>query len=243
MADSLSVFALDNSGTVFALDAVGAVSQLTALPPLNDLGAITSVQKIILSYLYVQYQGDDNVRAFFDAFNAYAQGYLDWFNALNLPIYTQDPVSGSLLDWVAQGLYGISRPALPISRGRPPQGPVNTFSPNQLPVNGFVPSVPSTYTLTDDDTFRRIITWAFFKGDGKIVSPTWIKRRINRFLSGVNGTDPANSIVYNISVAPTGFQAWSITLVDSPEAQIFKLALAAGLLEMPLQITWTVNLT
>ncbi len=202
----------------------------------------TSVQNTIPAYPYVQYQDDDEVTAFFEAYNLYAQAYVDYFNSLNLPIYTQAPVSGTLLDWVAEGLYGISRPGLPTGVGSPSEGPVNTFPLNALPVNGYRAGLSSTYTATNDDIFRRVITWAFYKGDGKTVTPRWLKRRINRFLNGVNGTDVANDTTYSVSVAPTGFKTWTITIPNTPAAQVFKLAVQAGVIELPFQIVWTVTL-
>ena len=102
--------------------------------------------------------------------------------------------------------------------------------------------MPDTYTSTSDDTFRRIITWAFYKGDGKTVSPHWLKLRIKRFLKGINGKDVISPTTYQISVAPTGFKAWTITLQNTTESQIFKIAVEAGVLELPFQITWTVTL-
>jgi len=203
----------------------------------------TSIQNTIPAYLYVQYQNDDNVAAFFTAYNQFTQAYLNWFNALNLPIYTKDPVSNSLLDWVAEGIYGISRPGLPSSIGSRKLGPVNTVTVNQIPFNGFKAGTPSTYTATSDDTFRRIITWAFYKGDGKTFTPTWLKRRINRFLNGINGTDVVNDTQYNVSVYPTGFKMWTIHLATSTEASIFQAAVKTGVIELPFQITWTVTIS
>lgn len=205
--------------------------------------APTSIQNLIQAYPYVGYQYDDNVTAFFEAFNIYAQAYLTWFNQLNFPIYTQAPIAGPLLDWVANSIYGIYRPQLASSLGTPPQGPANTFTANSLPVNGYRPGVIPTYVATSDDTFRRIITWAFYKGDGKVFTPHWLKRRINRFLNGINGTDVANDTTYTISVALTAFKMWTITLPTSTESTIFKLAVEAGILELPFQIVWTVTLT
>lgn len=202
----------------------------------------TSVTKTIPAYAYVQYQDDDNITAFFEAYNLYAQAYLDWFNELNLPVYTKAPVEGALLDWVAAGLYGITRPGLPTSIGTPDQGPVNTFLVNSLEVNGFRAGLPDNYTATTDDTFRRIITWAFYKGDGKTFTPTWLKRRINRFLNGVNGTDVLNDTTYDISVYPTAFKQWTIELPTSTESMIFQSAVDTGALELPFQIIWTVTL-
>jgi len=205
-------------------------------------GVPTSVRKTIPSYPYVQYQDDDYVTAFFEAYNAYAQGYVDWFNSLNLPIYTRAPVEGALLDWVATGLYGIGRPALSASIGEPGDGPVNTLTANSLTVNGYRPGIADTHVSTTDDTFRRVITWAFYKGDGKVTNPRWLKRRINRFLNGMDGTDVPNDTTYDISVAPTGVRAWTITIPDSTAARIFAIAVSVGVLELPLQIEWTVTI-
>ena len=202
----------------------------------------TSATLIKKAYVYTQFSDDDNVTAFFDATNLYTQAYLDYFNSLNLPIYTKSPVSGSLLDWVAQGLYGIARPALPTSLGTAAMGPVNTFMPNSLPVNGYTAGVSDTYTATNDDTFRRIITWNFQKGDGKVFNPRWLKRRINRFLTGENGQDAPDEMTYNISVALTGFKEWTITIPNTTIGQIFKIAVETGALEMPVQITFIIDL-
>lgn len=210
----------------------------TSWPPAGP----TSVQNVIKSYPYVTYASDDAVTAFFEAYNIYAQAYLDYFNQLDLPIYTKGPVQGPLLDWVATSIYGISRPALPTALGSPPQGPVNTFTVNSLTWNGYRPGVPDTFTATSDDVFRRIITWDFYKGDGKTFNPRWLKRRINRFLNGVNGTDVANDTTFDISVAPTSFQVWSITLANTPASVIFKIGVEAGVLELPFQNVWNITL-
>jgi hypothetical protein len=203
----------------------------------------TTITKIVEAYLYVQYADDAEVTAFFDAYNTYAQAYLDWFNNLNLPVYTGANIAGPFLDWVATGLYGVERPALPAGAGAPAVGPPNTWAPNFIALNTARSGRSSTFTVTTDDTYKRVITWAFYKGDGKIFTPTWLKRRINRFLGGVNGTDVPNDETYAISVAPTGPRAWTITLGTTPAATIFKAAVEAGVLELPFQTAWTVTLT
>lgn len=201
----------------------------------------TSVQNVIPAYVYVEYSNDDAIQAIFSAYNTYAQAYVNYFNNLNLPIYTSGYIVGALLDWVAEGIYGITRPGLP-SPGTPPQGPFNTWTLNSLPINGYRPGINPGYTATSDDTFKRIITWAFYKGDGKVFTPRWLKRRINRFLNGVAGTDVTNDETYAISVYPTGFKAWTIKLTTSDEAKLFQSAVDGGILELPLQIDWTVLL-
>ena len=62
------------------------------------------------AYLYEQYSDDDNVRAFFEAYNIIAEEYVEWFATVALPYWPG--LSNGLLDWVANGLYGIYRPTL-----------------------------------------------------------------------------------------------------------------------------------
>lgn len=201
----------------------------------------TGLLNVIKSYLYTEYNDDDNVQSFVDAFNAYAQAYLDYMNGLNLPVYTSQSISGSLLDWVAQGVYGMLRPGLPV-KGTPARGPLNTWVLNSIPFNTGTPAVNQTYYATSDDIFRRVLTWQFYKGDGKTFNVRWLKRRIYRFLNGVNGVDVDCSATYGISVAFTGLRNATITLADTPTSEIFKTAVGAGVLELPFQITWTITL-
>lgn len=55
-----------------------------------------------------------------------------------------------------------------------------------------------------DDVFKRIISWHFFKGGGKVFDVRWLKRRIMRFLAGINGTDPGIDQTYQVSVRFVG---------------------------------------
>lgn len=142
--------------------------------------------EIVPAYLYRQYANDDDLPAFVDAFNAAAQYYLDWFTKVNLAYYPG--LSGPLLDWIANGVYGIQRTSL-ASPTTPAQGPLNTLELNTKPFNYYFPPQTSSYVLTDD-AFQRIITWNFYKGDGKRFNMRWLKRRIMRFLLGANGIDP-----------------------------------------------------
>lgn len=203
----------------------------------------TSVTKTIRAYPYVQYQQDDNISCFFDALNIYAQAYVDWFNSLDLPIYTKSPVEGALLDWVASGLYGIGRPGLPVSEGSPDKGPVNTFTTNMLPVDGFVAGTPDTYIAVNDDFFRRILTWQLYRGDGDVPSPVWLKRRINRFLNGVDGNDVTDNTTYDVSVIPNDVRKWTITIPSTTAGIVFKHAVDANVISLPFQIQWSIVTT
>ena len=164
-------------------------------PPSGPVG----LTKIIPSYLYQQYADDDDLQAFVGAYNTLAQQYLDWMNNINLPVYTSDTITGSLLDWVAEGLYGMERPALSSGQNRN-VGPFNTYAYNTLGYNVHKIIGPTDLVDTSDDVFKRIITWNFFKGDGTKVNTRWLKRRIMRFLNGVNGTSFNVNSTYQISV-------------------------------------------
>ena len=172
-----------------------AIDKVDGSPP----AAISSIQSVIPSYAYQQYNDDSDVMAFIASFNSLAQKYVNSFNQLNLPIYTGSQLSGSLLDWVANGLYGISRASLP-SGTNASIGALNTFALNKIPVNKYIPATIQNYYVTTDDIFKRVITWHFFKGDGKVFNIRWLKRRIVRFLNGSSGTDCDTSNTDNISV-------------------------------------------
>jgi hypothetical protein len=237
----------------------------STFPPMGPTGLL----KTIPSYLYQQYTDDDDLQEFVDAYNGQTQSYVDWFNGINLPIYTQ--LSGGLLDWVGQGLYGVVRPTL-YSGQYNSVGPYNTFAFNTLPYNTFEQiGTFSDIAVTNDDVYKRIITWAFYKGDGLQVSIPWLKRRIYRFLYGANGLDAEGSaaqisVVFGDSTDLTitivtgyrrltggslyndfGFNTipyntvfTSVTTTTVPAlAQIFKEAIDTGVLELPQQYNVT----
>lgn len=157
------------------------------------------IEKIIPSYAYVQYNDDNDILAFVQSYNDMSQEYLDWFRTINLPIYTSDTISDGLLDWVAYGLYGMLRPVLPAGNSKS-LGPYNTLAYNTFQYNGYRLVGPSQFYATTDDVFKRIMTWNFYKGDGTTFNIRYLKRRIMRFLNGVNGTDPGVNQTYQISV-------------------------------------------
>ncbi len=198
----------------------------------------------IPSYLYQQYADDVDLQAFVASYNVLAQEYVDWFSTISLPVYTGPLIEGSLLDWVAEGLYGIRRPTL------------------------------SGTTVVDDDVFKRVISWHFFKGDGQVFNIRWLKRRVMRFLEGTDGTDPGVNQTYQISVWFSGTNTVNINVlggiavvtggllfnaaqyntkqynqldlnitqyVDTTLAQTLKEAIDAGVLELPFQFEWVVG--
>ena len=150
----------------------------------------TTTLNAIPAYLYTEYNDDQYVQALVDAYNAYAQGYLNYLNNLNLPIYPNGNINGSLLDWVGTGIYGYPRPGSIPQTGTPAVGPFNTFLTNGLVFNGYAPATGGGTFQTTDDIYKRILTWHFYKGDGKQISVPWLRRRIFRFLYGHNGGAP-----------------------------------------------------
>jgi len=148
----------------------------------------SSLQQILPAYVYQQYADDDNVQAFFLAYNQMAQSYLDWFNATPLAVYTLSGISGPLLDWVGVNLYGIPRPVLSTSNTII-SGALSTQALNTLSLNTQNVQITGTATIADDDIYKRVMTWWLYRGDGKQMSIPWIKRRVARFLYGVGGAD------------------------------------------------------
>ncbi len=222
----------------------------------------------IPAYLYEEYQDDENLQAFFAAYNILVQRYVTWFATVALPIYPG--LFGALLDWICNNLYGQARPQL--SYGTLEEvGPLNTWTPNEVsPNDDFLAGNPVLFSVADD-FYKRVLTWNFFKGDGKEFSVRWLKRRIYRFLYGINGTAPNVVQTYQISVSIVGtqinvviVQATFSTILDAepnnfelnqvtpnecdlsitplmpvPWATVLQALFLNGWLELPFQYTYT----
>lgn len=197
----------------------------------------------IPSYLYQEYSDDDNLQALVLAQNDMAQAFLDRQLGLNLPIYTQQ--SGALLDWVAEGLYGMYRPTF-ASGTFQTYGPLNSLAADdhRFSLNNIVkPSSQQVYVV-NDDLFKRCLTWNFFKGDGFQFTCSWLKRRVMRFLNGVNGVDPGINQTYAVSVGYSG-SAITITIENPGQfniltLQVLQSGIHTGVLQLPFQYSFTV---
>lgn len=212
---------------------------MAAFPP---PGPVT-VTKTIPSYLYVQYNDDDDLQAFVVGYNGMAQDYVDWFNQAGVPIYTG--LTGSLLDWVGVGLYGYARPTIE-SFAVSAKGPVNTFLLNTIEVDQYIPGTAATFFLASDDVYQRCLTWHFYKGDGKVFSLLWLKRRVLRWLYGTNGTDVNVADTSGVSITISGHTVTidlsRITNVTTDLLMTFEYAIASSILELPPQYVFTVTL-
>ncbi len=210
-----------------------------AFPPTSP-----SVQtSTVPSYLYLQYNDDDDLQGFITAYNGMTQTYVDWFVNAGLPVYTQ--LSGALLDWIAAGLYGITRPTLG-TPGTGGTGPINTTLINSQVINGYKAGTAGTFYLVSDDVFKRIITWHTYKADGKVFSLPWLKRRAVRFLYGTNGTDVSVADTSGVSVTISTYNVTinisSASNVSASILQAFHDAVEASVLELPPQFLFTVTL-
>jgi hypothetical protein len=203
-------------------------------------GGLTCLPQIIPAYVFQQYADDDNIQAFFQGYNEYATQFLLWFNTLNLPIYTGGIIAGALLDWVAQGLYGISRPTVTTGSTRAVAA-INSTPINYMAINQRKVTSNEILQSTSDDIFRRVITWNFYKGDGFVFSVTWLKRRVLRFLNGPNGIAPTIDNTYGVSVAISG-SAFAITVASGNATNVGLLnsLINSGACATPFQYTFTV---
>lgn len=197
-----------------------------------------TLQNTIPSYLYTQYADDDDLQAFVASYNTITQKYINTFNQLNLPIYTG--LSGALLDWVGRGVYGYPRPTLPAT-GASTIGPLNTYGPDFfVPLNTQETTVATNF-VTTDDIYKRLLTWHFYKGDGKVFNIQWLKRRIKRFLIGTNGTAPFIDQTYEISVGFSPGNIVDIVIPESDQADILISAIGSGAAETPFQYTFNIT--
>ena len=151
------------------------------------------------SYPYFQYSDDSDIQAFFDSYNALAQTYLDWFNQTPLGVYTNMNISGPLLDWIANGLYGISRPFVTTSSSKTTGG-WDSSPYNSRAYNSLTNIASETAVIVSDDVYKRLMTWMLYVGDGKQMTAQWLRRRIARFIYGTNGTDIDIAEIANIGL-------------------------------------------
>lgn len=197
------------------------------------------LQTILPQYLYWQYSADTNLQAFVASFNVLAQSYLDWFNQTPLSVYTNASISGPLLDWVGNGVYGIPRPVLSTSSttiesayGRtvyaypPAYGAINYMS-------------SGTATIATDDIYKRVMTWILYRGDGQYFSIPWLKRRVARFLYGPYGSDLPTVLNTPPSVTISG-STYTITVPAGSSSTAFQQCMNNGVLPLPFQYNYTV---
>ena len=205
---------------------------------MNLIESFSSIplQAVIPSYLYQQYSDDSDLQAFVSSQNDLAQSYLDWFNTTPLAVYTQHTITGPLLDWTAQGIYGITRPVLATNTSQLLAGydsaPYDTIS-----YNASVYLSSGTATPTTDDIYKRVMTWNLYRGDGQTFSIGWLKNRISRFLNGANGTD--FSVLNDPASVSVANGVFTVTYFASDIFTQLQLCYANEALAFPFQYSMT----
>lgn len=228
----------DASTGVSASAVFTVVASLTQFASIFPPRGPTGLTAIIPSYLYQEYADDDNLQALVSAYNTVAQSYFDELNGLNLPIYTG--LNGALLDWVALGLYGMQRPNLSSSTTNN-IGPFNTY-PSDTIAFAVGKNTGTTQVFTvSDDLFKRMLTWNFYKGDGTTFTTEWLKRRVMRFLGGMNGKDSGTSQTYQVSVTFTGTAVINITITAGSQPTTYVPILAAAIENGVCQLPFAYN--
>lgn len=193
------------------------------------------LQQCIPSYLYLEYSDDQDLQAFVASFNSLSQGYLDWFNNTPLGLYTSPNITGPLLDWIGQGVYGISRPVLSSNASVKIAG-YNELAYNTAPYNGLIFSQSGTSALASDDIYKRVMTWDLYRGDGQVFTLGWLKNRIGRFLNGANGSDyPVLNNPPSISVSGSVF---TITIFQDYASVALQQLFANDGLSLPFQYSF-----
>lgn len=162
-------------------------------------GFIPVLTNIFPMYPYRQYAEDDNIQAVFSSVNSMAQAYLAWFVNTPLAVYVSPNINGPLLDWIANGIYGISRPSYLSETSQNIAG----ISMHPIGVNAIDTAwikISGTLQQGTDDLYKRSLTWFLYRNDGAVPNLLWLRRRIARFLYGANGADIAVDDVQLISL-------------------------------------------
>lgn len=223
----------------------------------------------VAAYLYDEYSDDSDLQAFIAAYNALAQGYIDWFNTTPLGFYTSPNITGQLLDWTAEGIYGIKRPVISSLLTRT-IGSMNSQPMNVVAMNQHTILRGGTAQVASDDIYKRVLTWILYRGDGMQSSIIWLRKRVARFIYGANGSDVPLSDTLNVGIIrpnlpavgalnsiPMNTRAMNtrasrnkmaahtleIVLPSSTISQQFVNLLQQGYLPVPFQVTFRVALT
>ena len=198
--------------------------------------------QVLPAYLYQQYTKDpysEDLQAFFTAYNNESQVRLEATNSLNLPIYTKQ--IAPLLDWTAYGIYGVLRPSIGTPSHFSPVGAYNTYEYDVRAYSQDTEIAPNNYYIVNDDIFKRILTWNFYKGDGFQYNTQWLKRRIKRFLFGVDGVDFPITDTFDISIIYGTNNTVTITLPNYAITPVFESCLLSGVLNVPFEYSYIVD--
>lgn len=205
-------------------------------PVTGTSGLIPSAPRM---YLYQQYSDDDNIQAFVASFNSIVQNYVNQFSnpasMMMLGVYTSPVITGAFLDWVGQSVYGIPRPDNLVNKVGPGQYdsvPWDTTAWGTLNNNN---------SRITDDQYKRILTWFLYRGDGMQMSMSWVRRRVARFLYGLNGADIDVGLTTNVNLTLSA-HVLTITIPNLPISVVFRDMIIRNILPLPFQLTYSVTI-
>ncbi|KMQ89981.1 hypothetical protein RF55_10317 [Lasius niger] len=155
--------------------------------------------QIIKAYAYQQYSDDPDIMALFEAHNQTAQDYLKTFLSHCPAIYIDDFWDSGELTYIAWFLWGQRRWYSDYASSIDLEGAIDDLPIDYASAGGSIPT-PRQKLLINDDTFRRIMTWNLYRGDGQQFTIPWLKKRIKRWMVGVNGYAPLFGDTNEISV-------------------------------------------
>ena len=157
------------------------------------------LQNVVPAYPFQEFSDDENIVAFFTAYNTLAQQYLLWANQVPLSVYTNANVSGPLLDWVMTGIYGIERPVFS-SLMRKFRAGLGVLPLGARALAEGVLTQSGTATPASDDYYKRVATWILYIGDGHYFNVEVLRKKVARFLYGSNGTDVTVAQAQTVSI-------------------------------------------
>ena len=227
MSDTFPAQSSGIGSFIIGVSAIGSENYSTITTTLN-------------AYPYAEYTNDPYIPAFFGSFNSISQGYLDWFNQTPLSVWTNPNISGLLLDWIGQGIYGISRPVLSSLTTTTTSG-LATMPLATGPLAALAYSSSGTAVVATDDIYKRCLTWALYKADGSQASLHWIRRRTARFIFGPYGVDVSPNYFSQVQVTISG-DAVTITVPNDTSGQWFQQCINNKVLPLPFQLTYSVTL-
>jgi hypothetical protein len=197
------------------------------------------------SYLYGEYADDADLQATRDAYNEEANGLFQWLQTTAIADYRNDPVSGVLLDFVAAGLYNMTRNVPIILSGGSARGAFADVALADSPFAGALFTTGSAVILSlTDDQFRRALTWNIYSGDGWTFSTPWLRRRLARFAFSANGFDDQNVADQQaVSIKWTALRTATIVITGAAATivSILQSGLSSGYLQAPIGYSFNVS--
>ncbi|QCE32955.1 hypothetical protein FAI41_04725 [Acetobacteraceae bacterium] len=215
------------------------LSQKIGIPPgKNKLQTLSMAWRILKAYVYQQYSDDSDIMALFESYNQIAQDYLKTFISHCPAIYIDDFWSAGELTYLAWFLWGQRRWYSDYASSIDLEGAIDELAIDEVAAGGSVPT-PRQKLLINDDTFRRIMTWNLYRGDGPQFSIPWLKKRIKRWMIGVNGYAPLFGDANEVSVHVSE-KIVNISVVTSDTTLLLSLqaALYSGALNVPVGFTF-----